>query len=72
MVTCLIEVDNTVEVIFDGSIGCLEFYRDSKGIYQRIYPGSRVESLVNLLGVLITVNADVMKHKKLANLLYCM
>lgn len=62
MVICLIEVDNTVEVKFDGIIGYLEFYRDSESIYQ-CDPGSEGESLVKLLRILITANTDVMKYK---------
>jgi hypothetical protein len=56
MLSCLIEVDSTVEVIYDGVVQCLLQYRGSS--YQDISPGSRGDSTLIILEKLIDVKAD--------------
>jgi hypothetical protein len=60
MLSCLIEVDSTVKVIYDGVLQCMCQYKSSS--YQDISPGSRGDSTLILLGKLIDANADVANH----------
>jgi ankyrin repeat protein len=60
MLSCLIEVDSTVEVICIGVIQCMQQYKESS--YQDILPRSRGDNTLILLGKLIDANADVANH----------
>jgi hypothetical protein len=61
MVSCLIEVDSTVEVIYDGVTQCMQQYMGSS--YQDISPGSRGESTLILVGKLLDANPEVANHQ---------
>jgi ankyrin repeat protein len=61
MFSCLIEVDSTVDVIYDGVVQCIRQYRGSS--YQDISPGSRGDSTLILLEKLLDVKADVANHE---------
>jgi ankyrin repeat protein len=60
MLLCLIEVDSTVSVIYDGVTQCMRQYKGSS--YEDISPGSRGESTLILLGKLIDANIDVANY----------
>jgi ankyrin repeat protein len=60
MVSCLIDIDSTVKVIYDGVDQCIRQYKGS--LYQDISPGCRGERTVILLGKLLDANADVAKY----------
>jgi ankyrin repeat protein len=60
MVSCLIDIDSTVKVIYDGIDQCLLQFKDSS--YQDVSPGSRGDRTVILLGKLLDANADVAKY----------
>jgi ankyrin repeat protein len=61
MLPCLIEVDSTVEVIYDGVMQCMRQYKGSS--YQDISPGSRGESTLILVGKLLDANPDVATYR---------
>jgi ankyrin repeat protein len=68
MFLCLIEVDNTVKVIYDGVTQCIRQYKDFS--YHDISPGSRflhikifhLDIALILLGNLIDANPDVANY----------
>jgi hypothetical protein len=60
MVSCLMDIDSSVQVIYDGVDECMLQYRNS--LYQDISPGSRGDRSVILLGKLLDANADVAKY----------
>jgi ankyrin repeat protein len=60
MVLCLIEVDSTVEVIYDGVISCLRSY--NKCLHQDTLPGSRSANSLILLGTFLNANPTVVKY----------
>jgi hypothetical protein len=60
MVSSLIEVDNSVEVIFDGMTGSILSHEASS--FQNLLPGSRGERLLNLLEVLLNANPEVARY----------
>jgi ankyrin repeat protein len=68
MVSCLIGIDSTVMVIFDGVMQSMRQYRNS--LYQDISPGSRGDRTVILLGELLDANADVAKYSN-SNIFHC-
>jgi hypothetical protein len=57
----LIEVDSTVEVIFNGMIQCMRQYEESTD--EKISPGSRGDRTVILLRKLLDSNGDVSTYK---------
>jgi hypothetical protein len=59
MVSCLTQVDSSVEVIYDGIIECLTSYR--KCLQQNISPGSRDARSLILIGNLLNANPLVLK-----------
>lgn len=62
MLLCLIDVDNTVEVIHDGVDQCFKSYKESELGDHNISPGSRGERTVNLLQILLNANIEVIKY----------
>lgn len=62
MVTCLIEANSTVEVIFDGIMQCLQSFKDTGCNDYSIYFDSRSENILILLGILLDANSDVTKY----------
>ena len=62
MVTCLIEVDSTVEVIYSGVAGCIISYHGSESKDYLIYPGSRGKRTLILLGILVNANINVTEY----------
>jgi ankyrin repeat protein len=62
MVLCLIEVDNSVEVIFDGMINCLMSYKYNEGFHQDTSPGSRGAKSLILLRTLLDANPAVAEY----------
>jgi ankyrin repeat protein len=60
MISCLIEVDSTVQVVHNGVLHCMLQYKGSS--YQDTSPGSRGDRTVILLGKLLDANADVAKY----------
>jgi ankyrin repeat protein len=60
MFLCLIDIDSTVEVIFDGIHQCILQYKGSPN--QETSPGSRGNKSLILIGKLLDANADVTKY----------
>jgi ankyrin repeat protein len=61
MLSCLIEVDSTVEVTSDGVVQCMQQYKGSS--YQDSSPGSRGDSTLILVGKLLDANPDVATYR---------
>jgi hypothetical protein len=62
MIACLIEVDSSVPIIYDGIMGSLESYSNVEPEYQRLYPGSRGLRTVILLKSLFKANPDASNY----------
>jgi hypothetical protein len=60
MILCLIEVDSSVEVIFDGMINHIRSYL--KCLHQDILPGSRGAKSLILLGTLLDTNPSAAEY----------
>jgi ankyrin repeat protein len=58
MFSCLVAVDSSAEVVFDGVIQCLTSYRNSRSEDYIMYPGSRGEATVIRLEILLNMNVD--------------
>jgi ankyrin repeat protein len=63
MVACLVEINSSVQVIYDGVMGCLESYETLEPECQRLYPGSRGENTLILLGILLKANSEVTNYR---------
>jgi hypothetical protein len=61
MLSCLIEVDSSVRVIYNGVIQCMRQYKGSS--YEDIAPGSRGDSTLILVEKLLDANADVATYR---------
>jgi hypothetical protein len=61
MIVCLLEVDSSVEVIYNGIIECITSYDEREYKDHFINPGSPAERIVILLRILVNSNLDVMK-----------
>jgi hypothetical protein len=59
MVSCLIEVDSSVKVVYNGAVECIIYSNDSCG---DIVQGSRGEGILILLELFLVVNPNVIKH----------
>jgi ankyrin repeat protein len=62
MVSCLLEVDSFVEVVYDGIYRCIESHHGS--VDNGISPGSRGETTLILFERLLKANPDVIKYKE--------
>jgi hypothetical protein len=62
MVSCLIQADSTVQVIFDGMNNCLASYQNC--LHRDISPGSRGERSLFLLGTLLESNLAVVEYDR--------
>jgi hypothetical protein len=60
MVTCLLEVKSSEEVVYDA---CIVIYINTESKDHRILPGSLGERTMTLLRFLLEANLDVMKHQ---------
>jgi hypothetical protein len=67
MLSCLIEVDSTVEVIYSGIIRCIEsslIQSNGNRNDNDIRPGSISGRILILLGILLKANPDVVRYKE--------
>jgi hypothetical protein len=67
MLSCLIDVDSTVEVIYDGIIRCIEsslIQSDGNRIDNDIRPKSIGGRILIVLGILLKANPDVVRYKE--------
>jgi hypothetical protein len=62
MVSCLIEVDGTVSVIFDGMVQSMFQYRNS--LYQDVSRGCKGDKTWILLSQVLNANIDITKHEE--------